>query len=229
MTPRPAPPRPLHRDDALREHLAAVLRAAEVRALQVPGARHAAVALAVVDEGPGAAIAGLPAFTVPSERAALLLTRRAAAMRAHAGQWALPGGRVDDGESPEAAALRELAEETGLVADAGAVLGRLDDFATRSGYVITPVVVWAGRGDRLMPNPDEVESVHRIPLVEFLREDAPWLDALPGSEHPVLRMPVGDSWIAAPTAALLYQYREWCLLGRATRVAHFEQPRFAWR
>lgn len=222
----PAPPR---RDDALRERLRRALAATPVQALQVPGARHAAVALAVVDEGPGADIAGLPAFDTPSERPALLLTRRASGLRAHAGQWALPGGRCDDGETPEAAALRELAEETGLVVDAGAVLGRLDDFATRSGYVITPVVVWPGAGDRLQPNPDEVESVHRIPLVEFLREDAPWLDALPGSEHPVLRMPVGESWIAAPTAALIYQFREWCLLGRPTRVAHFEQPRFAWR
>ncbi len=225
----PAFPAPLRRDDALRDHLAAVLRAAQVRELQVAGARRAAVALAVVDEGPGAAVAGLPAFTTPSERPALLLTRRAAALRAHAGQWALPGGRVDDGETAEQAALRELDEETGLAPGAVAVLGRLDDFATRSGYVITPVVVWAGAGDRLQPNPAEVESVHRIPLAEFLREDAPWLNDLPGSEHPVLRMPVGDSWIAAPTAALLYQFREWCLLGRPTRVAHFEQPRFAWR
>lgn len=224
------PPAPLRRDAALRDHLAAVLGAAAVRALQVAGARRAAVALAVVDEGPGAAVPGLPAFDTPSERPALLLTRRAAGLRAHAGQWALPGGRVDEGETAEQAALRELAEETGLALAPAAVLGRLDDFATRSGYVITPVVVWAGAGDRLQPNPAEVESVHRVPLLEFLRADAPWLDPLPGSEHPVLRMPVGQSWIAAPTAALIYQFREWCLLGRpATRVAHFEQPHFAWR
>jgi hypothetical protein len=109
------------------------------------------------------------------------------------------------------------------------VLGRLDDFATRSGFVITPVVVWAGAHPPLSLNRAEVQSVHRIPLAEFLRADAPWLDDLPGSEHPVLRMPVGDSWIAAPTAALIYQLRELCLLGRATRVAHFEQPLFAWK
>lgn len=47
------------------------------------------------------------------------------------------------------------------------------------------------------------------------------------SVHPVLRMPVGDSWIAAPTAAILYQFRELCIGGRPTRVAHFEQPLFA--
>jgi 8-oxo-dGTP pyrophosphatase MutT (NUDIX family) len=150
-------------------------------------------------------------------------------LRAHAGQWALPGGRIDAGETPEVAALRELHEEVGLRLEPGAVLGRLDDFATRSGYVITPVVVWAGADPALSPDPAEVQSVHRIPLAEFLRTDAPWLDALPGSEHPVLRMPVGDSWIAAPTAALIYQFRELCLRGRATRVAHFEQPLFAWK
>jgi hypothetical protein len=95
--------------------------------------------------------------------------------------------------------------------------------------VITPVVVWAGAGPPLKLNPAEVQSVHRIPLAEFLRADAPLLDALPGSEHPVLRLPVGEGWIAAPTAALIYQFRELCLLGRATRVAHYEQPRFAWK
>jgi mutator protein MutT len=224
------PPTPATcRDDALRERIAAALRGFEVRSLADGAERHAAVALAIVDEGPGAALAGLPSFTEPSARAAMLLTRRAAGLRAHAGQWALPGGRLDAGETPEAAALRELAEETGLVVDAAAVLGRLDDFATRSGFVMTPVVVWAGAGDRLQPNPDEVQSVHRIPLDEFRRADAPLLDALAGSAHPVLRMPVGHSWIAAPTAALLYQFRELCLEGRPTRVAHFEQPRFAWR
>jgi hypothetical protein len=49
------------------------------------------------------------------------------------------------------------------------------------------------------------------------------------SDAPILRMPVGDDHIAAPTAAILYQFREVCLFGRHTRVAHFEQPEFAWR
>jgi hypothetical protein len=109
------------------------------------------------------------------------------------------------------------------------VLGRLDDFATRSGFVMTPIVVWGGPGLDLWPNPQEVASVHRIPLSEFLRLDAPQLDASAAGEHPVLRMPVGDDHIAAPTAAIIYQFREVCLLGRPTRVAHFEQPEFAWR
>lgn len=191
--------------------------------------RRAAVALAVIDEAHGADLDGLPAFTRPSRRAALLLTRRSPSLRSHAGQWALPGGAIDGGESPEEAALRELGEEVGLHLGPRALLGRLDDYVSRSGYVITPVVIWAGPARSLKPNPAEVASVHRIPVDEFLRHDAPMLESVPGHAHPVLRMPVGRSWIAAPTAAVLYQFRELCLLGRPTRVAHYEQPRFAWR
>ena len=191
--------------------------------------RTAAVALAIVDEGPGADLDGLPRHSGWSRRAALLLTRRAATLRSHAGQWALPGGRIDDGESAERAALRELAEEVGLRMDPAAVLGRLDDFVSRSGYAITPLVVWAGAARELRPNPGEVDTIHRIPIDEFMRADAPLLERIDGSTHPVLRMPVGRGWIAAPTAALLYQFREVCIAGRHTRVAHFEQPAFAWK
>ena len=141
----------------------------------------------------------------------------------------LPGGRIDGAETPEETALRELQEEVDLQLTPGDVLGRLDTFITRSGYAITPVVLWAGEARRLLPNPAEVASIHRIPVTEFLRTDAPILEPLAGSEHPVLKMPVGDNWIAAPTAALLYQFREVCVLGRSTRVAHFEQPVFAWK
>ena len=222
-------PLPTRRDAAFRARIERALRTFEVRSHGHVDSHHAAVALALVDEGHGADVAGMPRHATPSDRAAMLLTRRSTSLRSHAGQWALPGGRIDGDETPEAAALRELAEEVGLVVDPACVLGRLDDFTTRSGFVITPVVVWAGAGDALMPNPTEVASVHRIPVDELLRPDAPMLETLPEHDHPVLRMPIGTSWIAAPTAALLYQFRELCLLGRATRVAHFEQPRFAWR
>ena len=194
-----------------------------------PGSRQAAVALVLLDEGPGASLRGVPNSAAWSDQAALLLTRRAAHLHRHAGQWALPGGRVEPGETTEQAALRELHEEVGLAPAAVQVLGRLDDYATRSGFVITPFVVWAGAVRTLAPDANEVASTHRIPLAEFQRADAPLLDATPHSPHPVLRMPVGDSWIAAPTAVFLYQFREVCLAGRATRVAHFDQPAFAWR
>jgi 8-oxo-dGTP pyrophosphatase MutT (NUDIX family) len=215
-------------DDTLRALIAERLRVFERQALSVaPGSRRAAVALAIIEEGAGAALPGLPAPAAWSRDAAVLLTRRPSHMRKHPGQWALPGGSIDGDESPEEAALRELHEEVGLELDEAAILGRLDDFVTRSGFAITPIVVWAGAARALVASEAEVASIHRIPVTEFMRADAPLLDPIADSEHPVLRMPVGDTWIAAPTAAFLYQFREVCIAERIVRVAHFEQPLFA--
>lgn len=203
-----------------------------MQARDATGLRHAAVALVLVDAGFGADLPGFARHPRWSDDAAFLLTRRATTLASHAGQWALPGGRIDAGETAEAAALRELHEELGLRLPSSNVLGRLDDYTTRSGYVITPFVVWAaaGAGPALTLDPAEVASAHRIPLTELLRQDAPLLDPPhEGHHHPVLRMPLGDHWVAAPTAAVLYQFCEWCLHGRPTRVAHFDQPRFTWR
>ena len=223
----------LNRSKALRTLIETRLQGFAAKAAPAHGGetalRHAAVCVAIIDEGPGANLPGLPAHAAWSTESALLLTRRAGNLRSHSGQWALPGGRLDDGETPEQAALREMREEVGLELDAGCILGRLDDFVTRSGYQITPVVVWAGAARLLAPNPAEVASIHRIACSEFLRADAPMLEHEAHSAHQVLRMPVGTSWIAAPTAAILYQFREVCLLGKPTRVAHFEQPKFAWK
>ena len=213
----------------LRERIAERLRNFELRTVGEHAQRSAAVAVAVTEEGFGAALPGMAQHAAWSERPALILTRRAETLRDHAGQWALPGGRIEPGESPEQAALRELFEEVQLALDPGAVLGRLDDYVTRSGYVITPVVVWAGAAREIVPSPAEVQSIHRIPIDEFMRADAPMLATGPDAARPVLRMPVGDHWIAAPTAAVLYQFRELCIAGRATRVAHFDQPAFAWK
>ena len=219
----------MQRDALLRERIGEHLQSFSVHRADAAGHRAAAVAVAITDEGHGADLAGIREPQGWSTAAALVLTRRAGSLRTHAGQWALPGGRIDDGETPEQAALRELHEEVGLQLGTDSLIGRLDDFVTRSGYVITPVLVWAGAARDMRPNPHEVQSIHRIPVSEFLRADAPMLEMRDDSEHPVLRMPVGDSWIAAPTAAVLYQFRELCLWGRPTRVAHFEQPHFAWR
>ena len=216
-------------EDRLKQRILRHLSTLELRRADPGIHRRASVAVAVVEEGDGARIEGLANPAGWSRAAALILTRRASDLRDHPGQWALPGGRVDAGESAEETALRELAEEVGLVLDGGAVLGRLDDYITRSGFAITPVVVWAGTARTLAANPAEVASIHRIPVNEFMRTDAPWLDPIADSAHPVLRMPVGASWIAAPTAAVLYQFRELCIAGRPTRVGHFEQPLFARR
>ena len=219
----------MHCDDALKHQLAARLNAFPVHKARVGTARAAAVALVVTDAGHGPDLSGLPNAVEWQPNAALILTRRSAKLRNHAGQWALPGGRIDAGETALDTARRELTEEVGLRLEADALLGYLDDFETRSGFVMTPVVLWAGPRREFAANPDEVESIHRIPLHEFVRDDAPMLSSGPEPTRPVLRMPVGDGWIAAPTAALLYQFREVCLHDKHTRVAHFDQPAFAWR
>jgi 8-oxo-dGTP pyrophosphatase MutT (NUDIX family) len=165
---------------------------------------------------------------VASGGTALLLTLRAAGLRAHRSQWALPGGRCDDGETPIAASLRELREELGLALDGGDVLGLLDDYPTRSGYLITPVVVWAGSVATISPNPAEVASVHRIALEDIEQTDAFDFVAIPESSRRVIRFRHAGQFIHAPTAALIYQFRE-VLAGRDTRVAELEQPVFAWK
>ncbi len=216
-------------DATLRDRIQRNLRAFPVRRAAAGTHRAAAVAVVLADEGDGAHLDRVRVPLSWSGEAALILTRRALHLRNHPGQWALPGGRIEPGESPEQAALRELQEEVGLRLAPEAVLGRLDDYATRSGFVITPVLLWAGPTPPLVPNDAEVASIHRIPLEEFMRPDAPWLEPMPGEPHPALRMPVGSGWIAAPTAAVLYQFREVCLAGRSTRVAHFGEPLFARR
>lgn len=143
--------------DALRDQIRTALSRFAVQAVHAPeGTSRAAVALTVLDEGPGADVHGIAAPARWSDAAALLLTRRAAHLKRHAGQWALPGGRREPGESPEQAALRELHEEVGLAPHRVQVLGRLDDYATRSGFVITPIVVWAGAVRALTPDANEV-------------------------------------------------------------------------
>ena len=182
----------------------------------LPALKRAAVAVALVAAGdaPGAT--------------ALLLTRRAADLRAHGSQWALPGGRCDAGETPAEAALRELHEEVGLELVPDAVLGLLDDYPTRSGYLITPVVVWAATNAPLSPNLAEVASVHRIALSDVEREGAFDFTLIPESDRRVIRFHLAGQVIHAPTAALIYQFRE-VLAGRDTRVAELEQPVFAWK
>jgi len=160
----------------------------------------------------------------------VLLTRRSGTLRAHSGQWALPGGRLDAGESAEDAAFRELQEEINLSLPRNAIIGRLDDYTTRSGYRITPVVLWSGEeSDHLKPNPDEVASIHTVSFEELANPSAPQFEEIPESDRKVLSMRLSVDQIYAPTAAFLYQFREVGILGKNTRVLHYDQPRFAWK
>lgn len=204
-------------DDALRTSIVDRLRRFEVRRRPDPGSlRHAAVAVTVV------------ASETPGE-AAFLLTRRTPKLRAHGGQWALPGGRVDPGETIEQTALRELYEELGVRAAEDDVLGTLDDYPTRSGYLIAPVVIWLRGSIDLTPNPGEVAAAYRIRCGELFRPDSPEIVAIEESDRPIIRLPLPVATVNAPTAAILYQFKEVALAGRATRVDHYEQPVFAWR
>jgi 8-oxo-dGTP pyrophosphatase MutT (NUDIX family) len=216
-------------DAQLKRRIVRNLANFEVAGSRRDGLIRAAVAFTLVDCREPAGIANIPFRDGDAERAGFILTTRASKLSSHAGQRAYPGGRIDPGETPEQAALRELEEEVGLALEPGCVLGRLDDYATRSGYVITPVVVWGGRGADLVASPQEVARIHRVPLRELLRDDAPILEAIAESRHPVLKMPLGEDWFAAPSAAIAYQFSEVALRGRTTRVAHFEQPYFAWQ
>lgn len=207
-------------DDALKSRLADRLAAFPRAARTDDGLKRAAVAITIVPHAVDGA---------SGKQAAFLLTRRAPRLNAHGGQWALPGGRLDGHETPVEAALRELEEELALTLPPSQVIGLLDDYPTRSGYLITPVVTWAEDISAMKANPGEVASIHSFALAELEREGSPEFLSIAESDQPVIRLHLGDTHVHAPTAALLWQFGEVGLRGRATRVAHLEQPVWAWR
>ncbi len=202
-------------DDAMRARLLGHLRAHPRKTITNTQLKSAAVALTLLPDLRG--------------EACFLLTRRVGSLNHHGGQFALPGGRLDAGEGPLEAARRELEEELGVAREAQHVLGMLDDFTTRSGFVITPVVLWAADVHLLKPAPCEVAIVYRVPVRNLYRPGAPVLEPSPDGEGPLLSFPLVGTHIHSPTAAILYQMREVAFEGRATRVDHYAQPRFAWK
>jgi len=162
--------------------------------------------------------------------AAFILTRRTSGLTHHGGQWALPGGRIESGETAAAAAFRELREEVGLEVGPENLLGSLDDFETRSGFRITPLVVWGPGKAALTPDPEEVEAAYLVSL-RALHALSPRIVEGPEPERPLLTLPFRhpETVVYAPTAVLVYQMREVLLYGRNTRVDRFGEPRFAWR
>lgn len=234
-------------DEALRERVGMHLAGHRRRVVDDPTKRHAAVAIVLVDSERGEDridpapvedwIGGRP---LPDQNldgrmvdvaggAAFLLCRRTSRLNSHSAQWALPGGRLDPGETVVDAALRELHEEVGITLSDESVLGLLDDYATRSGYVITPVVLWGGGRLDPQPSPDEVLAVYRVGLHQLQRPDSPRFISIPESDRPVVQIPLGNDLIHAPTGAVLLQMRWLGLEGRPDPVDELEQPVFAWR
>jgi mutator protein MutT len=237
-------------DEDLRSRLASNLADHPVRRHRLEGRRHAAVGVVVIDSDAdlhghdptefdrASLIRDIPGVDSTdltgrvdgtAGGAAILLTRRGSRLNAHANQWAFPGGRVDAGETPLEAAVREIAEEINLAVGPAELLGQLDDYPTRSGYVITPFVFWAGHHAEPEANPDEVASIHRVAIRELIRHDSPRFVTIPESDRPVVQMPIGGDLIHAPTGAIIYQFRAVAYEGTITRVDELEQPVFAWR
>jgi len=198
-----------------RATIARRLAAFAVESQAEQGLKRAAVCVIVTDDDAG----GL----------AVVITQRTAHLRAHPSQYALPGGRIDADETVVDAVLREAHEEIGLQLSTSDLLGRLDDYPTRSGYLITPLVAWAPPGAALCANPSEVAAIHCLPLSQLSLPGSPQFTTIAESDRPVIRYPILGTLVHAPTAAVLYQFMEVAVHGRATRVAHLEQPTWAWR
>ncbi|HVZ07780.1 CoA pyrophosphatase [Rhodopila sp.] len=148
---------------------------------------------------------------VMGEAPGVLLTKRTPHLKAHAGQVSFPGGRIDpEDRGPEDAALREAWEEIGLERGAVEILGRLDDYATGTGYRITPILSLVPPDLVYQPSADEVESVFELPMTVLLDPDAPRRQRqhVRGEWREYWVWPHPDHYIWGATAAILVHLAE---------------------
>jgi 8-oxo-dGTP pyrophosphatase MutT (NUDIX family) len=140
----------------------------------------------------------------------VLLTKRTEHLPSHAGQVAFPGGKIEDGEMPVAAAIREAHEETGLEQGFIEPQGFLDVYQTRTGFRVVPVVALVSPGFTLVPAPSEVEDVFEVPLsflmnaANHLRHKRIWQ----GTERQFYAMPYGERYIWGATAGMLRNFHD---------------------
>jgi len=137
----------------------------------------------------------------------LLLTRRTSHLKKHAGQVSFPGGRIDpEDKDAVATALREAEEEVGLDPAQVEIVGRMDDYVTGTGYIITPVIGLLPPGLSFRPSPNEVEAIFEFPFSVLLDPDAPRRQKqhVRGRWREYWVWPHPEHFIWGATAAIMY-------------------------
>jgi 8-oxo-dGTP pyrophosphatase MutT (NUDIX family) len=150
---------------------------------------------------PAAVLIGITEGADPT----VILTQRTAALRAHAGQIAFPGGRIEEGEGPVEAALREAREEVGLDPEAVAPVAFLDAYRTTTGYRVVPVLATVQPPASYAPDPAEVDEVFEVPLAFLMdpanhRTDSREWKGMMRRYHVI---PFGSRYICGVTAGIL--------------------------
>lgn len=146
----------------------------------------------------------------------VLYTERSPLLRAHSGQVAFPGGKIDAGDAgPAEAAIREAAEEIAVPADAVRVLGFMPLYYTGTNYLITPVVAVVEPRGPFQPNPREVDAVFEVPLANLVREDSYGTFRIRrnGAEHTTWQIDHEGHRIWGITANLTRRFRDMTLQG----------------
>jgi 8-oxo-dGTP pyrophosphatase MutT (NUDIX family) len=157
------------------------------------------------DLPPLRAAAVLAAIVARDDGFTVLLTERATGLRAHSGQIAFPGGKIDPGETPLEAALREAEEEIGLDRAFVEPLGWLDVYSTGTGFRIAPLVALVQPGFALTLNAHEVADAFETPLAFLMDEANHQIHErdIGGRLRRFYAMPHNDRFIWGATAGML--------------------------